>query len=240
MTNPPICACRAAAWVLAGLVAAGCAGSGREVVTRLESDQVEMRDEIEALKRAVEASYDRESAMAERLRLAEEAGAETREALRRQSEERATRGGRPEAAPEAPAATRLPAAFQAGDLNLRQAYPAALSSFNDHQYEVAFTRFAEIVAAAPTSDLADNAQYWMGECYYGLGKFRQALVEFTKVFAYQGTEKDDDAQFKIARCHLALGEKGEALAAFQKLLSGYPDSEYAERSRREIRYLQGP
>ena len=51
---------------------------------------------------------------------------------------------------------------------------------------------------------------------------------------------DDDAQFKVARCYLALGEKDKAQAAFEKLLEEYPESEYVERSRKELRYLRGP
>ena len=73
-----------------------------------------------------------------------------------------------------------------------------------------------------------------------MGRFRQALTEFTKIFVYRNTEKDDDAQLKIARCYLSLGEKGRALMALRKLIDEYPESEYVANARREIRYLQGP
>ena len=93
---------------------------------------------------------------------------------------------------------------------------------------------------APYSEWADNAQYWKGECYYGMGKYGQGLIEFAKIFAFSRTEKADDAQLKIARCHLALGEKQKALEAFRKLLEEYPESEYASTARGEIGHLQGP
>ena len=88
------------------------------------------------------------------------------------------------------------------------------------------------------SEWADNAQYWTGECYYGLGKYRQALTAFTKVFAYRKTEKADDAQLKIARCYLGLDEKSKALSSFQKLLDEYPESEYLSKAQKEMQYLQ--
>ncbi len=97
-----------------------------------------------------------------------------------------------------------------------------------------------MLTSAPYSELADNAQYWKGECFYGIGKFSQALTEFTKVFAYQKTEKADDSQLKIARCYMAMGEKDKALSAFQKLVDEYPKSEYVDVARKEMQYLQGP
>lgn len=228
-------------WLLIGAMASGCAGPGRGVVTRMETDQVEMRDEIEALKRAVEASYDRERAMAERLRLTEEHGAEMRGGVVQLESQVSHLAGRLDSMARTPTpAASAPEVFRSGPFEVMDAYRTALASYNNRDYEAALGQFAEIVATAPRSTRADNAQYWMGECYCGLGKFRLALTEFTKVFAYQSTEKDDDAQFKIARCYLALGEKDKALAAFQKLLGEHAESEYVERARKEIRYLRGP
>lgn len=227
--------------VLLAALTSACAGPGSEALTRMESGQVEMRDEIEALKRAVEASYDRERAMAERLRLAEQQDAEMGQGVLQLQAQVSGISGRLDAVSSSPSPSRpAPEIFQPGAFDAMDAYRAAYASFHDRQYETALGQFAEIVATAPASNRADNAQYWMGECYYGLGKFRQALTEFTKVFAYPGTEKDDDAQFKMARCYLALGETDKAQAAFQKLLDEFPESEYLERSRKEIRYLRGP
>ncbi len=73
-----------------------------------------------------------------------------------------------------------------------------------------------------------------------MGRFRQALIEFTKVFSYSKTEKADDAQIQTARSHHALGDRDAALAAFQKLLDQHPSSEYVEDARKEINYLGGP
>ena len=96
-----------------------------------------------------------------------------------------------------------------------------------------------MLAVAPFSEWSDNAQYWKGECYWGLGNYRQALTEFTKVFAFSKTEKADDAQLKIARCYLALGERNKALTALRKLLDEYPESEYMPAARKEMKYLGG-
>ena len=123
--------------------------------------------------------------------------------------------------------------------NVFKIYQGALAEYRSHKYDRAIVEFDRLLQAAPFSEWSDNAQYWKGECYYGIGKYRLAMTEFTKVIAFRKTEKADDAQLKIARCHLALGERDRALAAFRKLLDEYPESEYLPAARKEMKYLGG-
>lgn len=233
-------------WFVSGLalIASACAGPSQEAVARMEAEKAEMREELEDLKLARSASTDRERALAERLQIAEESNAQLRRELEAQLDQLGSLQGKLDTlASETPvaaavAAGKPTAARASGDVPRR--YEAARALYGERQYERAIGQFAAILSTSAGSDLADNAQYWIGECYYGLGRFRQALTEFTKVFAFRDTEKDDDAQLKIARCYLALGEKDRALMALRKLIDEYPKSEYVADARREIRYLQGP
>ena len=225
-------------WFFAGfaLVVVACAGRNQDAVPAAD-EETELRSEVEDLKRAVNASYDRERALAERLQSTEESNAQLRHELEQQLGELGSLKGRldslstssPTAVTSRPSAVGVP-----------RRYKAALALYDDRLYDRAVKEFAVILSGSPGSNLADNAQYWIGECYYGMGRFRQALTEFTKVFAYRNTEKDDDAQLKIARCYLSLGEKDRALMALRKLIDEYPESEYVGNARREIRFLQGP
>ena len=193
----------------------------------------ELREHIDNLSRTAEASYDREQALAARLSIAEERSAQLHEqvaiqesdlgALSRQLD---SLRGREEMRDSTP---------QPG---ISATYRTALDDYREHRYKAALERFGDVLSAAPSGNLADNSQYWMGECYYGLNEYRAALAEFTKVFAYSETEKDDDAQVMIARCQMALGEREEALSAFQKLLEEYPASEYLAAARKEIEILR--
>ena len=207
-----------------------------------ESQTADLREEIDALKRAVDASYERERAMAERLRSAEESNSQLQRELQQQQARIGSIAGRLDTLGAGAAAPRSPdpVVFRASQFDAPHKYRIARDSYSNRQHDKALGQFAEILTMAPYSNLADNSQYWTGECYYGLGKFRQALTEFTKVFAYPKTEKSDDAQLKIARCYLALGEKDNALLAFQKLLDEYPESEYLDEARKEMTYLKGP
>ena len=118
-------------------------------------------------------------------------------------------------------------------------YQNALAIYKQKQYKQAVAQFDRVLAAAPYGEWADNAQYWKGECYYGMGQFRQALTEFTKVFAFSKTEKADDAQLKVGRCYMALEELDQAISAFRKLLTEFAESEYVAVARKELKYLGG-
>ena len=219
--------------------------AGQQPVHVEETNTADLREEIEALKRAVDASYERARAMGERLRVAEEGNSQLQRELQQQQGRIGSLAGRLDtmvavgAGGAAPRSTG-PVVFTASQFDAPHKYRIARDSYTNRQYDKALGQLAEILTMAPYSNLADNSQYWIGECYYGLGKFRQALTEFTKVFAYPKTEKSDDAQLKIARCYLALGEKDNALLAFQKLLDEYPESEYLDEARKEMTYLKGP
>ena len=220
---------------------AGCAATNQDVVDRMDQQEVETREEVEALKRAVEASYDRERAMAERLRQAEESDVQLRQQVVSLQQELGGLQSKLDAVRREAREVNVGEVevFRTDRFNAPKTYRAAKANYDNHGYDKALGQFTEILTTAPYSDLADNAQYWIGECYYGLGKFHQALTEFTKVFAYSKTEKDDDSQLKIGRCYMDLGEKDKALLAFQKVLDDYPESEYVGDAQRLMKMLRG-
>jgi tol-pal system protein YbgF len=127
--------------------------------------------------------------------------------------------------------------FRPERYDVQQSYREALKDYRNHRYDHAIGEFTEILSMAPESSLADNAQYWVGECYYALNDYRAALTAFEKVFTYPESEKLDDAQLKIGYSYLKAGDREEAVAAFRKVLSTYPDSEYRRRAEAMIRSI---
>ena len=71
----------------------------------------------------------------------------------------------------------------------------------------------------PQNQLADNSQYWIGECYYSKMEFKRSISEFENVFNFPGTDKNDDAQLKIGMSYLAMNNTVDAKIQFQKLLA---------------------
>ncbi len=115
--------------------------------------------------------------------------------------------------------------------SFRARYDQALRLYNSRRYREAITAFDQLLATGENNSLVDNCQYWKGECYYGLGNFNQAALEFQKVFTYPTSNKLDDAQLKLGLCYMKLGNYDRAKREFDKLLAEYPDSEYAGRAQ---------
>ena len=127
--------------------------------------------------------------------------------------------------------------FRPDTHKIEVSYKAALKNYYDKKHEQAIGEFGEILAMAPRSDLADNAQYWIAECYYSMKNYRRALSEFQKVFAYPKTNKGDAAQFKIALCYRELGDRSQARTELRTLIRDYPKSEFLSKARSKLKAL---
>ncbi len=110
-------------------------------------------------------------------------------------------------------------------------YQYNLGLFHERRYQEAITGFEELLAASLNHSLSDNAQYWIGECYYAMGRFQEAIMAFEKVFTFSQSNKNDYAQFKIGQCYFKLGDKERSNQEFQQLIDNYPDSELVIRAR---------
>jgi len=114
----------------------------------------------------------------------------------------------------------------------RDSYQAARDVFEHRRYQQAIQAFQKLLTDYPNSKMADNCQYWIGECYFGLRQFPQAIIEFQKVFAYSETDKHDDAQLMIGLSYLRSGQRDKAQKAFEDFLNNYGTSEYASIVKR--------
>lgn len=123
-------------------------------------------------------------------------------------------------------------------LDLKILYEEALNEFKIKDYLGAKKKLGVILASDIEKELADNAQYWVGECDYALKNYSLALESFHKVFEYLETEKDDDAQFKLGLCYWNLGNYQKALIELKRLVVDYPQSEYLERTEELIRKIR--
>ncbi|MBN2412278.1 tetratricopeptide repeat protein [candidate division KSB1 bacterium] len=119
-----------------------------------------------------------------------------------------------------------------GDSPFTNGYRNARAQFESFKYSDAIASFQNLLQSNPNHSLADNCQYWIGECYFGMKQYQQAILEFQKVFMYQRIDKHDDAQLMIALCYMKSGQNDRAKSEFEKFLNTYPDSEYSGVARR--------
>ncbi len=113
-------------------------------------------------------------------------------------------------------------------------YQNALYEFKMKNYSQSLVQFTELAKTLPVTDLTDNCEYWIGECYYALGQYPDAVTRFNTVLKYIGSDKSDDALLMLGNCHLKLGQPENAKEEFKKLLEQFPESEYAPRVKEKL------
>jgi len=86
-----------------------------------------------------------------------------------------------------------------------------------------------------TSEMAPNAQYWIGETYYEEKRFAEAIMEFDKVLKdYRNSNKVPDAILKQGLAFYELKDKDSYRLLLQKLIKEYPNSEAARIAKEKI------
>ena len=102
-------------------------------------------------------------------------------------------------------------------------YQSALGQLRAGHHEEAVAGLRAFVAAHPQHDLADNAQYWLGECFYDRKDFSTALREFRRVVeAFPTGNKVPDALLKLGLSYLAIGSARPGREALTDLVRRFP------------------
>jgi len=118
-----------------------------------------------------------------------------------------------------------------------QRYNHARELYEARKYKQAIQEFAALLSTSSKDKLSDNAQYWLGECYYGMRAYNQSIIEFEKVFTFNQSDKNDAAQLKLGLCYLRIGNVEKAKIEFQKVIDNYPTSEYIPKAQYYLQTL---
>ena len=117
-------------------------------------------------------------------------------------------------------------------------YEDAWKRLREKDYHDAIKQFRKFVEEHPNSHLADNAQYWIGDSYYALQEFDEAIGEFDEVRKkYPKGNKVPAAWLKIGYAFVEQGNRVDARLVLQELINQYPQSEEAEKARGKIQSL---
>ena len=83
--------------------------------------------------------------------------------------------------------------------------------------------------------MADNAQYWIGECHYVTGDFAGAIAEFDKVVKnYPKGDKVPAALLKMGISYGRLKNTDEANRYYKMLIQKYPKSPEAASAKERL------
>ncbi|MCC2641173.1 MAG: exported protein of unknown function, domain [Nitrospira sp.] len=130
-------------------------------------------------------------------------------------------------------ASDLPAApAQPADTSHRL-YDRVMEEFRHKDYNAALAGFRFFLELHARSALSANAQYWMGECQYRMGQYKDALDSFYNVIAYYPlSQKLAASTLKIGQIYTKQGEGEKALMMYERVTDQYPDSTEAEAARK--------
>lgn len=123
--------------------------------------------------------------------------------------------------------------------------PGALyqTAYNDYlrgNYDISVRQFEDYLRTFPETELADNAVYWIGECYYRQRRFRQAIEQFDEVInRYSRSDKLPSAVLKKGYAHLELGERSQGVVQLRYVVREYPNSDEANLARDRLREIDG-
>ena len=201
-------------------------------LAELGSEVAELRDEVARLRGAVE----------EARNLAEEAMARAEVA-------RGSGGARGAAARVPMGGGALAGDDERGPRALTdevKSYEEAFRLYRTDEYEAAIDRFKAFLQTYPSSDYADNALFWLGECHFKIGEHEQAVLAFDDVAKrYPEGNKVPDALYRQGIALLEIGKqtdqeatyRGAARQIFERLVNDYPDSDRVPEARRQLEKL---
>lgn len=106
--------------------------------------------------------------------------------------------------------------------------------------DIAILGFTEYITTFPKTKLTDDAQYWLGECYYMMEPqdLAKAKEEFQKVLdKYPDSDRTAGAMFKLARSLEELQQTDSAIALYRETINKFPKTPEANRSKVQLEGL---
>jgi tol-pal system protein YbgF len=115
------------------------------------------------------------------------------------------------------------------------------SGYNDYlrgDYDLALQSF-RLFENFPGTELADNAAYWIGECYYRQGRYSQAINQFDNTISrYPGSDKLAAILLRRGDSLVKIGYRLNAAAQLEQLIGQFPTSDEAAIARKRLRGLE--
>ncbi|MGZ7032380.1 MAG: tol-pal system protein YbgF [Thermoanaerobaculia bacterium] len=119
-----------------------------------------------------------------------------------------------------------------------QMYQAAYRDYQKGNFDLAIAGFADFIKRNPSSDLADNAAYWMGESLFSQKKYREAIEQFDSVVTrYPRSDKVPGALLKKGYAYINLGEKAQGVVQLQYVVHEHPNTQEASLARQRLKQL---
>ncbi len=137
----------------------------------------------------------------------------------------------PTGGPGGPGASGIPPQ----GVNAEKLYSDAMRDKNAGNYDMALQEFNDYLRYFGTTEMAPNAQYYVGEVYYNQKNYDDALKAFDTVLErYPDNNKTLDAMYMKGRTLFQLGEKTSAAQEFREVYARAPRSELGSKAKAQL------
>jgi len=122
------------------------------------------------------------------------------------------------------------------EVSAKQIYDTAYMDFIKGDYKIAVSGFKEYLKSNSKTPLADNAQFFIGECYYNLPNYNRATSAYNDLLKnYSKSEKAPDALLRMVEISVKRKDIRSANKYYAKLNKSFPNSPETERAE-ELSY----
>jgi tol-pal system protein YbgF len=117
-------------------------------------------------------------------------------------------------------------------------YQNALRDFTTGKYDLARQEFGDYVLHYPSTDLASNAQFYLGEISYAQADYKDAIAQYNLVLAnYPQSYKLAAALLKKGFAELELGMKATGTKDLREVERRFPGADEARRAQAKLKEI---
>jgi tol-pal system protein YbgF len=117
-------------------------------------------------------------------------------------------------------------------------YSNGLRDITSGKYDLARQEFKDYLKYYSDTDLASNAQFYLGEIAYSQKQYQDAVSEYEKVLTvYPKSFKLAPARLKKGMALIELGQKTSGVRELREVVRRYPGTEEERRARARLKEL---
>ena len=117
-------------------------------------------------------------------------------------------------------------------------YSNGLRDITSGKYDLARSEFQDYLKYYGNTDLASNAQFYLGEIAYSQRQYSQAVSEYEKVLTnYPKSFKLAPARLKKGMALIEMGQKTPGVKELREVVKRYPGTEEERRARAKLKEL---
>ena len=114
-------------------------------------------------------------------------------------------------------------------------YDSAWTDYTAGQWTLCIQGFETYLRSFPRSELADDAQFYIGECNYLDGKNAEAMDAYNRVInTYPGGDRVPEAYYKRGMTFERLSQPDQARESWETLIKTFPDSDMARLAKQNL------